>query len=152
MWCDQKWFVQFLGHVLKGRTHTHLFPHFFCPSDWNRDVLAGGRAAILTHAWGSSWVLRMQWKKIERAWVPNELLEGGTVQAQTFKGKRIKLLFVQPLSIFGFCYSSQTYTLPNTQCFRLYTPKICMLNMVTFGGGAFGEVIRPWGQSFHELD
>ena len=84
-------------------------------------------------------MLRMQRKKIERAWFPNELLEGGTVPAQTFKGKRIKLLFVQPLSIFGFCYSSQTYTLPNIQCFRLYTPKICMLNMVTFGGGAFGR-------------
>lgn len=87
-------------------------------------------------------MLRMQRKKMERARVPNELLEGGTVPAQAFKGKRIKLLFVQPLSIFGFCYSSQTYTLSNTQCLRLYTPKICMLNansnMVTLGVGPLG--------------
>ena len=84
-------------------------------------------------------MLRMQRKKTERAWVANELLERGNAPAQTFKGKRIKLLFVQPSSIFGFCYNSQTYTLSNTQCFRLYIPKICMLNansnMVAFEGG-----------------
>ena len=77
----------------------------------------------------------------------------GTIPAQTFKGKRIKLLFVQPLSIFGFCYSSQTYTLSSTQCYRPYTAKICMLNpishMMAFGGWGSG---RSRGQSFHEWD
>ena len=133
---------KFLGHVLKGHVlrgvRTHLFPHFFCPSGWNRDVLAGSGAAILTYEVAAEcWGCREKRQK-EPGFLMSYWREA-LHPLRLLKARELNCCLFSHCQSLDFCYSSQSYTLSNTQCFRLYTPKMCMLNansnMVAFGGG-----------------